>query len=136
MEFNAYINGGTIVCELKADRPLSHPILCFSCMAPMKVLKGGAKVRGVGGYTEVSLPSLHSNTPHELILAHEVEAFVPANRAWLPLGVYLRTSEGVLPLPPLPAGVRKREVEETPKDNLDLRLRTCAVVSGHLNYGY
>ena len=122
MEFKAQIKGGTIVCELSVDRAVSDPVFCFSCMAPMKVLEGGTKVRGVGGYTEVSLPSLSPGNAHKVIIAHEVEEFVPANRAWLPLGAYLRTSEGVFTLPPLPAGVHPRNVKETPSDDLDLRL--------------
>ena len=71
---------------------------------PTEVRSGGVRVRSVGGYTEVALPDLAPGIPHELVIGPETRAFRPVNRAWLPLGPYLRVGGATIPLPPLPAG--------------------------------
>lgn len=56
------------------------------------------------------LPDLKANKPHQVKMHFTDAAHCPANRAWLPLGAYLRHSGGVETLPPMPAG---RQVPET-----------------------
>ena len=106
MKFDARIDGAAIRCTITSDRALTAPVFCFSCMAPMVVIDGGTRVQSLGGYTEIALPDLTPGQPHSLTIAHENPDFAPANRAWLPLGPYLRTAEGPLPLPSLPVGVQ------------------------------
>jgi len=127
MKFDAAIDGRTIRCTITADRPLAAPVFCFSCMAPVTALEGGDRIAGLGGYAEIRLPDLETGRPHHLTLAHENPDFAPTNRAWLPLGAYLRTDAGPLPLPALPAGVRPRPFP-APETSPDLRLcpQPCA----------
>lgn len=121
MKFDAVIDGRTIRCTITSDRPLAAPVLCFSCMAPVTALDGGEKTGGLGSYAEVQLPDLEPGVPHAVTLAHENRDFAPTNRAWLPLGPYLRTGDGPIPLPALPAGLRPRPFP-APGTGPDLRL--------------
>lgn len=105
MHFTATFDGPHITCTITANTDLAAPIFCFSLMAPPQVVAGGTLLTHTGGYGEVQLPDLAKNTPHILILRHQNPAFKPANRAWLPLGPYLRHKDGLTALPDLPAGV-------------------------------
>jgi hexosaminidase len=79
-------------------RPAPHgPGLCFSLMAAPKVISGGTMVRRVAGYAEVALPDLGAGARHEVVLEHAHKEFGPRNRAWLPLGAYLRVGKECLP---------------------------------------
>jgi len=121
MKFDASIDGELIRCRIETDRPLAAPVFCFSGMVPMEVLEGGTWIAGLGGYTEVQLPDLTAGTVHAVTLRYANAAqFRPSNRAFLPLGPYLRSAEGTLPLPALPAGVITRR--DWPKDCPGLRL--------------
>ncbi|MBL9050880.1 MAG: beta-N-acetylhexosaminidase [Tabrizicola sp.] len=100
MTFRARIDGHQIRCELGTDRPLTAPVLCFSLMAPWRVVSGGTMVRSVAGYGEIALPDLSAGAVHELVLVHVIERHKPRNRAWLPMGAYLRVGKDCLPLPP------------------------------------
>jgi hexosaminidase len=62
-------------------------------------------VRRVAGYGEVQLPDLRAGETACLRLAHENPDYAPRNRAWLPLGAYLRVRNKTIPLPPLSLGV-------------------------------
>lgn len=106
MQFDARIDGKLIHCRITSDRDLKAPVFCFSCMAPVTVVEGGTRIAATGGYAEVALPDLQAGQPHDVTLRHENPEFAPANRAWLPLGAYLRTQDGPLDLPALPDGVR------------------------------
>ena len=114
MHFTAEIQGSHIACRITADRAIKAPTFCASIMAPGVVVSGGVLTRQVAGYLEVALPDLAPGQPHDLILAHENPGFVPRNRAWLPLGAYLRTGAGPVPLPPLEQGVRQTEAAPVP----------------------
>ena len=105
LTFDATIQGAEIRCEIGSDIALSAPVLCFSLMAQPRVVSGGTMLRTLAGYGEVALPDIAPGTVHRLILAHQDPSYAPKNRAWLPLGAYLRTKTGCHPLPPLPAGV-------------------------------
>jgi len=93
MDFSARIDGKTIHCEITADQNLTAPVFCFSGMAPMTATGGGEKVYGLGGYTEVQLPDLRAGAACRFQLALEDPSYRPTNRAWLPLGAYLRAGD-------------------------------------------
>jgi hexosaminidase len=100
LTFTSRIEGANIHCRIGTDRPLTAPVFCFSLMAAPKVVSGGTLVRRVAGYAEVALPDLAAGAVHELVLTHAGERYHPRNRAWLPLGPYLRVGRDCLALPP------------------------------------
>lgn len=120
MQFESRIDGPRIHCILTPDRDLVAPVLCFSLMVPAVPVSGGTRIAGLGGYTEIQLPDLVAGQGHEIVVAHEDPAFAPANRAWLPLGPYLRTADGPIPLPAGPAGVMGAAPLPEPHDGLRL----------------
>lgn len=123
MEFKAYIDGRNIYCQITPDRDLIAPVFCFSGMSPMTALEGGEKIRGVGSYTEVRLGDMRAGEPYDLTIAHAHPDYSPTNRAWLPLGGYLRVGGELLELPKLTAGVKiKPRVAPADPDPLTLRL--------------
>ena len=103
--FDAKIEGNTIRCTITVSEDIAAPTYCFSILAPSRIVSGGTKVMGLGGYTEAALPDLIAGVPHEVVVGFEIARFVPANRAWLPMGNYLRHDKGLTILPDLPAGV-------------------------------
>lgn len=111
LAFAATIDGATLRCHVTADRDMAAPVLCYSMMSPNIVLSGGTQLRALGSYSEVSLPDLRAGEPHEVVLRHKNPDYRPANRAWLPLGPYLRLNDGTtLALPqPWASGVRMGE---------------------------
>lgn len=116
LTFRSHIDGNQIRCLVGSDRPLSAPVLCFSLMAAPKVVSGGTMVRRVAGYAEVALPDLVPGALHEVVLEHAHKEFRPRNRAWLPLGAYLRVGKECLPLPPgNDLGLREGEGPPAPK---------------------
>ncbi len=98
--FSTRIDGRHILCDIGTDRALTAPVLCFSLMAAPKVVSGGVLMRRLAGYAEVALPSLTPGQTHRLVLAYDNPDYTPRNRAWLPLGAYLRVGKDCLPLPP------------------------------------
>ncbi len=115
LSFSARIDGWQIRCLIGTDRPLAAPVFCFSLMAAPKVVSGGTLVRRVAGYAEVSLPDLAAGAVHEVLLEHSDPGYSPRNRAWLPLGAYLRAGRECLPLPPgMDLGLREPEVPPAP----------------------
>lgn len=104
--FQARIVGSEIHCEIVSDTAISGAIFCCSIFTPGRVVSGGTLVRQVAGYLEVALPDLKVGVPHKVVLAHAEPSFTPKNRAWLPLGPYLRTSSGPVALPATELGVR------------------------------
>ncbi|QYZ71846.1 family 20 glycosylhydrolase [Neotabrizicola shimadae] len=114
MSFDAAIEGRTIRCRIGTDRALKAPVFCYSLMAANRPMSGGVLVRSVAGYSEVALPDLSAGALHEVVLEHVDPEYRPRNRAWLPLGPYLRHAGGVDPLPPLPSGVISGEAPEPP----------------------
>ena len=115
LTFDARIDGKTITCTIGTDTAIAQPTFCFSLMAPNQVLSGGTMLRRTAGYSEVALPDLTPGQPHTVILAHRNPDWRPVNRAWLPLGAYLRDASGQThPLPKLPAGVRPVPLPEGP----------------------
>ncbi len=113
LTFASRIDGIQIRCLIGSDRPIAAPTLCFSLMAAPKVVSGGTMVRRVAGYAEIALPDLVPGTEHEVVLEHAHKEFGPRNRAWLPLGAYLRVGKECLPLPPR-TDLGLREVDGPP----------------------
>ncbi len=114
LTFDARIVGPEIHAEIGSDTALFQPTFCFSLMAKARVVAGGILTKSVAGYTEVAVPDLAPGVPNRLILTHAEPAFVPRNRAWLPLGPYLRVGTKTHPLPALPAGVIGETVRHAP----------------------
>ena len=106
MKFDARIDGSAILCSLTPDRDIANPIFCYSIMAPSVSCDGFERIKSVGGYTELQLPDLTEGKAFEFKVAYENPEFAPANRAWLPLGSYLRSGDTIINLPVIqPAGV-------------------------------
>lgn len=112
--FDARIVGPEIHVEIGSDTALLAPIFCFSLMAGVRVVSGGTLVKSVAGYAEVALPDIAAHGTAQLILTHAEAEFAPRNRAWLPLGPYLRVGGKAMPLPPMPAGVIGDAVQTPP----------------------
>ncbi len=106
MHFDVTTQGRKIICTITVDTDLICPVFCFSLMAPPQIIAGGILLTHTGGYGEAQLPDLTAGVPHIVTLCYADPALQPANRAWLPLGPYLRHAHGLTALPALPAGVR------------------------------
>ncbi len=106
LTFDAKIVGREIHCEIGTDTSISAPVFCCSNFVPSVVVRGGTLVRTVAGYTEVALPDIPAGGSVTLVMAFREPSFAPKNRAWLPLGPYLRTRAGPLALPQIETGVR------------------------------
>ena len=83
--FQARIVGPEIHREIVTDMALSGSIFCCLILTPTRVVSGGALMRQVAGYTEVALPDLKADVPHDVVLADAEPSFTPRNRARLPL---------------------------------------------------
>ncbi|MDE0589163.1 family 20 glycosylhydrolase [Halocynthiibacter sp. C4] len=118
MNYSCRIDGEVMRCVITADRDLNTPTFCFSGMGPMLAVDGGMTLRTVGSYTEVALPNLRADEPHNVTIKYD-GGFIPANRAWMPLGPYLRVEGEILELPPTEAGVNTDHLGKTePFDGL------------------
>jgi hexosaminidase len=106
LSFDARIVGTEIHCELGSDTAIFAPVFCCSNFVPSRVVSGGTLVRAVAGYTEVALPDIPTGGSVRFVMAYLEPGFAPKNRAWLPLGPYLRTKAGPVPLPRTETGVR------------------------------
>jgi len=106
LSFDARIVGAELHCEIGSDAAISAPVFCCSNYVPSLVVSGGTLVRTVAGYTEVALPNIPAGGSVRFVMAYQQTGYTPKNRAWLPLGPYLRTKAGPVPLPSMQAGVR------------------------------
>lgn len=111
MDYTCRLSGDDLICTITADRDLSAPTLCFSGMAPMTATSGGERITGLGSYTEVALPDLTAGVPHEVTLGYTA-GYRPANRAWMPLGPYLRVGKDAIALPQTDAGCRPHNLPD------------------------
>ncbi len=120
MKFECTISGARLDCIVTSDRDIARPMFCTSGMARMTPTQGGKLVTQTGSYIEVQLPDLIKNVPHAFSLGYD--GFAPANRAWMPLGPYLRTDDGcIIQLPPVPSGFKPVcEAPNTPYSGLKL----------------
>ena len=106
LSFDATIIDNEIDCVIGSDTALKAPVFCFSLMAAARAVSGCTLVRAVAGYAEVQLPDIAAGQSHPFRIAHADPTYHVANRAWLPLGGYLRLRDGsTYPLPQLPQGV-------------------------------
>ena len=136
--FTAEIRGKDILCEVTSDRDLHDPVFCFSLMAPPAVTSGGTMLRSDGSYGEVQLPTLAAGTPHTFTLRYANPHYAPVNRAWLPLGAYLRCKDAIIDFPHQRAGVTPVAPPPPPTIN-DLGLipkpKSWQPTKGKLNFG-
>ncbi len=113
MKFIAQISDGTMVCHLTPEENLPPSTLCTSGMGPMECRSGQAVIKTLGSYIELSLPAISANETYKFILAYP--DFKPANRAWLPMGAYLRLENGeIIKLPQLNLGCTPQEIPKAP----------------------
>ncbi len=120
MDYTCHIDADLLICTLTPDRTLTGAVLCFSGMAPLAPVDGGTLQYALGSYTEIALPDVPANRPH-VVRFRYTGGYTPTNRAWMPLGPYLRHQGDIIPLPPAPAGRHppKRETRP-PFDGLPL----------------
>ncbi|MGB1426440.1 MAG: family 20 glycosylhydrolase, partial [Paracoccaceae bacterium] len=104
--FEAILKNGGICCTITAEQTVENSVFCFSLMAPGSVAAGGHLIRRVGGFHEVQLPALAAGHPHVIELTYDDPNIGVKNRAWLPLGSYLRVGDACHSLPSLELGVR------------------------------
>lgn len=114
MKFDCTNDGQMMHCSIVTDRDMAKPVFCCSGMVPMKVVKGGTLIGELGSFTEVQLPDLVSGEPYEFTLAYRDRTRTPANRAWLPLGPYLRSADGPVALPPVRSGCDPQPLKTVP----------------------
>ena len=103
MKYDCQIIGDELLCSIIPNRDLSSPIFCFSGMAPLEPTNGGKLIKSIGSYTEVQLPDLASGKEYHVAVKYQA-GFKPANRAWKPLGPYLRVGDEIIELPATKAG--------------------------------
>ena len=96
LSFDAILKDGNIRCTLISAQKLVDPVFCFSLMAPGSVITGGRVIRRVGGFHEVQLPPLAAGQTHVIDLTYDDPNTGVKNRAWLPLGSYLRVGDTVI----------------------------------------
>jgi hexosaminidase len=115
LTFTAESDGEKIICSIGTDTPLVAPVWCFSLMAAARVLSGGTLIRSVAGYSEIQLPDLEPGKPHQVVLTHDNSNFRVWNRAWLPMGGYLRLDDRqTVDLPAIKGGVAPAEPRALP----------------------
>jgi hexosaminidase len=98
--FSVQIHGYEIHCQIGSSTALKAPVFCFSIMKEPRVISGGTLVRQVAGYAEIALPDIPAGGKHSVVIAYAAANHRPRNRAWLPLGPYIRVGKNCLPLPP------------------------------------
>ncbi|MHA3915152.1 beta-N-acetylhexosaminidase [Halovulum sp. GXIMD14793] len=106
-----------MICTLIADRALEDAVFCFSGMAPMAPVDGGRLQKAVGSYTEIALPNMPAGSTHTIKIQY-TRGNRPTNRAWMPLGPYLRLGDDVIVLSATPAGRHVPEHKEPPEHAL------------------
>lgn len=121
MQYDCTIDKRFLRCIIVSDKALTTPVFCCSAMAPLVVTEGATFVKRVGSYTEVKLPNIKKQIPYKFTLEY-ADGFIPANRAWLPLGPYLRTQSETIKLPPTEAGYKPLGPKEKPIPFTGLRL--------------
>ncbi|WP_247743359.1 beta-N-acetylhexosaminidase [Shimia sp. R10_1] len=111
MQYESRLIGKEILCTFTPDHALAAPVFCFSGMAPFEVVSGGTVTKQLGSYTEIQLPDLADNAPYEVTIRY-AGGFHAANRAWLPLGPFLRVAGVAIPLPKPPSGCRPQPLPD------------------------
>lgn len=111
MKYDSRLEGAKMICTITSDRDLTAPIFCFSGMAPITATAGGTRLRGMGSFTEVALPDLQAGQPHEVVVEY-TDGHKAANRAWLPMGPYLRVGGEVIALPNRREGPRPQTLPD------------------------
>lgn len=109
---------GRLICRLTSEHPdaLIDPVLCFSLLIPGEVISGGTLLEATGGFHAIRLwGRLSAQCPLEFEIGFANPRFKPANRAGLPLGIYLRLGGGAtVAVEGGPAGVIPKSPELRP----------------------
>jgi len=118
---------GTISCSLRTsdDTELRNPVLCFSLLDAPQIISGVEILESLGGFCALRLTgTLSKDRPLYFKVAYpERHGVKIVNRAWLPLGAYIRGSDGSNhDVPTGPAGVVLSGAEPNLQDSGILRL--------------
>lgn len=117
---------GTILCRLTtaAQHPAKNVRFCFSLLDRCQVIRGGTITNSLGGFCEIELADeLAARHPADLEIAYVGHGHKVMNRAWLPLGAYLKFEDGrTEPVTPSFAGVRQPVSTLMAKDSTGLKL--------------
>ena len=121
-----FTNEDTIRCQLTTTSalPIQKPVVCFSLLDACKPIEGCELLSSLGGFSEIKLHSdLAKGSPVEFEIAYSKHESKTMNRAWFPLGVYLKLPDGsTQPVRPLPAGVRRPDTAPSITDADCLKL--------------
>ncbi len=117
---------GEIACELRlrGGPEIADPVLCFSLLDRPEILSGAEVVEQLGGFCALRLPGrLRADAPLRFRLRYAAHGDKIMNRAWLPLGAYLRRDDGTTEPVGLPkSGVRSAAPLPPVPDSGHLRL--------------
>lgn len=135
LDFTCNIDGDLLRCVITPYRNLTAPTFCCSGMAPLTLVDGGTQTLSLGSQLEATLPDLVAGRAHPLTIRY-TGGYTPANRAWMPLGPFLRTADGPIPLPDLPAGATAPDYRDRPApDGLQVipQPQSWQATDGHLS---
>ncbi len=102
LRLSSVITGdGNIRCELysQLSHRITQPLLCFSLLAPAIGVCNCEVVSHTGGFTELRLKeALQPGKKITFVIGYREPEFKAANRAWLPLGCYLKNNDEIFPV--------------------------------------
>ena len=107
--FDTKIEGTNVSCSITAEKDIKSALFCFSLLAPGKILDGGELVERTGGFHKILLSNLCAGQAHKVSLSYADPRMSKTNRAWLPLGAYLKIGKQTFALPLAPLGVIQKE---------------------------
>ena len=81
-KFETSLKGAVVLCTLEGEQDIESSVLCFSLMAPGRVVRGGSLLKRTGGFHEVLLPKLEAGKPHSIMLSYADPEMTKTNRAW------------------------------------------------------
>ena len=81
----------------KTNQPIENFLLCFSMLAPVKVVENCTIFNSIGGYIELTHPQVFILNPGDewsFKYAYEKSRHKPMNYRWAPQGCFLKTHNG------------------------------------------
>ena len=81
----------------KTNQPIENFLLCFSMLAPVKVVENCTIFNSIGGYIELTHPQVFILNPGDewsFKYAYEKSRHKPMNNRWAPQGCFLKTHNG------------------------------------------
>ena len=81
----------------KTNQPIENFLLCFSMLAPVKVVENCTIINSIGGYIELTHPQFFILNPGDewsFKYAYQKSRHKPMNYRWAPQGCFLKTHNG------------------------------------------